>query len=81
MSKNLLHKNKIDLFIQWLKVDGWEIRNGVGHYQVFQFIKKDRCYVVYRRDSMPEHVTVDYRADHLVRKFINDTRKLEGEQK
>lgn len=75
MSKNLLHKNKVDLFIQWLKTDGWEIRDGVGLYQVFQFIKKDRGYAVYKRDSMPEHVTVDSRADHLVKKFINDTKK------
>ena len=82
MSRNLLHKNRLDDFKEWLQAQQIEVRAGKGHYQLFTFWWKDTWIGVYTRIFMPEHLSVDRRADPLVKRFIKEqnveNRKVAG---
>lgn len=71
-----LHVTKLDAFKAWLADNGIAYRPGKGPYQVLQVqTPKDGWQVVFRKDVMPEHFTVNERLMPLVRQFIRERRK------
>lgn len=57
--RNLLHKNKLTQFQDYLDVHGIPHRPGRGDWEVLQVQTPDRKWaVIYRRNHMPEHLTV-----------------------
>lgn len=79
MSANLLHVSKLEAFKSWLTKNerGW--RDGKGPYQVIQVLTENSGWqVVFRRDTMPEHFSINTALEPLVRRFIRES-KLEEE--
>jgi hypothetical protein len=73
MTKCLLHKNHLDEFKTWCIKRGIEIRPGRGHHQVLQVLTaKYSWQVVYERCHAPEHYTVTWPLEAMMRRFIND---------
>lgn len=75
MSRNLLHKSKLLSFIEWLDAKGITHRPPRGDYQVLQVWVSPNWCVIYDRLAAPEHYTVDHRMEHIVRRFIQESRK------
>ncbi|MGL4249288.1 MAG: hypothetical protein ACRDCI_11905 [Plesiomonas shigelloides] len=74
MSRCLLHKNKLDMFKLYLSENGIDFRDGRGDYQVIQ-VRIDGCWhAIYERANMPEHLTVVFGLERLVRKFIRQSK-------
>ena len=59
-ARNLLHITKVEAFVIWLIEQGHECRDPVGHYQLLQVRLNGSpiWHAIYRREHMPEHVTV-----------------------
>lgn len=85
MSRNLLHKTKLDAFKAWLDAHPnleWRNTEGQGNgYCVMQVRSKsggwNKAWLgVYRRDHMPQHYTVDCRLEATVRPFLASARAL-----
>ena len=74
MSRNLLHKSKIERFQIWLATMKIEFRSVDIDYQVMQIKWKNQWMSVFYRDHMPEHYSVDRRLDPLVKMFIDSRR-------
>lgn len=72
-ARNLLHINRLEDFKAWLDSQGIEHRPGRGHYEVLQVqvVKPFWC-VIYRRDHMPEHLTVPENLRRTITRFIID---------
>ncbi len=70
--RSLLHKNDLDLFIKYLDHRCIPHRPGRGDYEVLQVQRADGTWtVLWRRDKMPEHFTVEDRMVPLVQNFID----------
>ena len=79
MSANLLHISRLEAFKAWLTKNdrGW--RPGKGPYQVIQVLTENSGWqVVFRRDTMPEHFSINTALEPLVRRFIHETRLEEA---
>lgn len=79
MSANLLHISRLEAFKAWLTKNdrGW--RPGKGPYQVIQILTENSGWqVVFRRDTDPEHLSLNGALEPLVRRFIRESR-LEAE--
>jgi len=75
MSRNLLHKTKLEPFKAWLTSQGIQHRPPRGDYDVLQVQwKAPDWFCVFDRHTAPEHYTVDSRMEPLVRRFIRETR-------
>ena len=71
MSRNLLHKTKLEDFKKWLDTQGLEHRPARGDYQVLQvLVPRSGWQVVYDRIAAPEHYTVPHPMERLVMRFI-----------
>lgn len=78
MSRNLLHKTKLDAFKAWLDSKGIEHRPGRGEYQMLQVkMKNGQWQCVFDRHSAPEHYTVAHPLEQHVHRFIRDSRTYE----
>lgn len=80
MSRNLLHKSKLDDFKLWLDSNGIEHRPTDANYQVLQIRvtprKKPAFWAsVFDRLDAKEHFTTDYRLDSLVQRYCIESRK------
>lgn len=78
MARNLLHKDKLVEFTRWLASVGIEHRPGVGTYQVLQVkprATREQWEAIYRRDDMPEHLTVTRGLERTVRRFIDHEKR------
>lgn len=77
MSRNTLHKSKLDDFKAWLDAQGIEHRPGKGDWQVLQVRSRDgkNWNAVYERADMPEHLTTVRYLDSLVARFCRDNRR------
>ena len=65
-----LHKNKLEEFKNWLNEMDVPNRPGKGDYQVLQVmvdLHSWKC--IYKRNDMPEHLTVDDLLMPLVKRF------------
>lgn len=79
MSTNLLHTSRLEAFKAWLTKNdrGW--RPGKGPYQVIQVLTENSGWqVVFRRDTMPEHFSINTALEPLVRRFIRESRLEEA---
>lgn len=77
MSRNRLHKNKLDAFKAWLDAAGIAHRPGRGAYQVLQVaLPHNQWGVVYDRDTAPEHYTATAPLDSIVSRFIREKRRI-----
>jgi hypothetical protein len=78
MSRNLLHKTKLEPFKAWLSAKGIQHRPPRGDYDVLQVLSLDRglhqWMCLFDRHHAPEHYTVDERMAPLVRRFIKETK-------
>jgi len=75
MSRNLLHKTKLDAFKVWLTSQGVEHRPPRGDYQVLQVrTKNGQWQCIFDRIAAPEHYTVAGPLEGLVVRFIRETR-------
>ena len=75
MSRNLLHKSKLETLKAWLESQGIQHRPPRGDYQVLQVqAKAPHWFCVFDRHTAPEHYTVDSRMEPLVRRFIRSTK-------
>lgn len=72
MSRNLLHKTKLEDFKVWLDAHHVPHRPGRGSYQALQVNMSGKWCAVYERNDMPEHYTTEHTMDSLVRKFCRD---------
>lgn len=79
MSANLLHISRLEAFKAWLTKNDHGWRPGKGPYQVIQVLTENSGWqVVFRRDTMPEHFSINTALEPLVRRFIHESR-LEAE--
>jgi len=76
MSRNLLHKDKLEELKQWLDTQGIEYRPGRGDWQLMQVRQPGRTQwdVIYERLHMPEHVTVTHPLEGLIHRFIKESK-------
>lgn len=75
MSRNLLHKTKIEAFKAWLDEKGIEHRPARGTYQVLQIkTKNGQWQCVFDRLDAPEHYTVAWPLESMVHRFIRDSK-------
>lgn len=73
--RNLLHKSKLDEFQLWCRANNIATRPGKGDYQVLQVLTpRSGWQVVFRKNDMPEHLTVNAALEPLVREFISAER-------
>lgn len=71
MSRNLLHKTKLEAFKIWLDDRGVEHRPARGEFQVLQvLVPRSGWQVIYDRVTAIEHYTVPHPMESLVLKFI-----------
>ncbi|KVC84003.1 hypothetical protein [Burkholderia ubonensis] len=71
MSRNLLHKTKIESFKSWMDLAGIEHRPGRGDFQVLQIkTKNGQWQCIFDRIEAPEHYTVAWPLEPIVRRFI-----------
>ena len=77
MSRSLLHQLKLGPFLHWCNANGFETTEGDGHYMVARVKPKQskHGYGIWRRDHMPEHYTVDWRLEPVVRLYIKANRE------
>lgn len=71
MSRCLLHKTRLEPFKQWMTAAGIEHRPGRGDFQVLQVkTKNGQWQCVFDRIEAPEHYTVAWPLESIVRRFI-----------
>lgn len=71
MNRHLLHKSKVEDFKAWLDTQGISHRPGRGEYEILQVLRADgQWFKLYRRNHMPEHVTVQEPLVALVRRYV-----------
>jgi hypothetical protein len=82
VSRNLLHKTKLEAFKEWLEENGIEHRPARGDYQVLQVkTKNGQWQCVFDRLDAKEHYTVAWPIEHLVRRFIAAASQAAEERK
>jgi hypothetical protein len=71
MSRCLLHKTKLEPFKTWMTEAGIEHRPGRGDFQILQIkTKNGQWQCVFDRIEAPEHYTVAWPLEPIVRRFI-----------
>lgn len=75
MSRNLLHKSKLDEFKSWLNSQDIPQREPRGQFEVLQVqIKAPQWFCLWERLDAKEHYTVDRRLEPTVHRFIRESR-------
>ncbi|WP_143757418.1 hypothetical protein [Burkholderia singularis] len=71
MSRCLLHKTKLESFKSWMTETGIEHRPGRGDFQILQIkTKNGQWQCIFDRIEAPEHYTVAWPLEPIVRRFI-----------
>lgn len=68
----LLHKNKLDLLKWWLSSRGYEIQPTKDFYEVLRAKKDKDTIIIYRKNEIKEHLTVQQKDHRLIRQFIRE---------
>lgn len=71
-SRCLLHKNKLELFANWLKDNGYNVVETKGIYEVLRATKDKETVIIFTRDNAKEHYTVQGKDYALVKQFIRE---------
>lgn len=72
-TRDLLHRNSIGKFEEYLKANGWVIQETKGLYEVLRAVNysvRKRPLIIYDGKSK-EHLSIDSRDFRIVRNFIN----------
>lgn len=80
-TRDLLHKNKLDEFREWLFADGWTEEKTKGEFEVLRATKpnKKRPLIIYKRTDSKEHYSIDDRDTGLFFQFLNSNKKKKEE--
>lgn len=70
----LLHKNKLELLKWWLSSKGYEIQPTKDFYEILRAKKDKDTIIIYRKNEIKEHLTVQQKDHKLIRQFIRETR-------
>ena len=70
----LLHKNKLELLKWWLSSKGYEIQSTKDIYEVLRAKKGKETVIIYRKNEIKEHLTVQQKDYRLIRQFIRETK-------
>ena len=74
MSRNLLHKSKLQEFQEWLLNNHLTYRFTNAEFQVMQVYYKDHWQPIYDRIDAKEHYTVVRPLEPLVKRFIKESK-------
>ena len=74
----LLHQSKLELLKWWLSANGYEIVPTKGIYEVLRAKKEKETVIVFKQSDKTEHFTVQQKDYRLIRRFINETKKIGG---
>ena len=83
MSRQLLHKNKLDDFKGWCVANGFEVKPpppSADFWLLFCVQYKLHWMGVFQRVDMKEHVSTDRRLDPLVSRYCRERKKANKEQ-
>ena len=71
--RDLLHKNQLSAFREWLIADGWTIEPTKGFYEVLRIRKPNHAAPVlfYLKHEPTEHITTFGLGTSLARQFVN----------
>ena len=75
MSRNLLHTNQLQDFIEWLNSKHINNRPGNGYYEVLQVQVQKQWFVICKREGRVEHLSVPSTLESLVMQFIRFKRE------
>jgi hypothetical protein len=75
--RNLLHKTKLEEFKKFLILNGWEIQQVKGEWEILRAKNKNEKYplIVYKRYDVKEHYTLMNRDIYLFYEFKKYERK------
>lgn len=78
-NRNLLHRNKLNAFRDWVGTKGYVIHPGSNHeYEVLRIEKRSPSgntpHLVFYQKRKYQHVTIPEGAEELVREFIRYSR-------
>jgi ABC-type Na+ transport system ATPase subunit NatA len=77
--RRLLHKNKLDLLKEWLSAKGYEIQATKDFYEVLRAKKDKNTVIIFRKNDVKEHLTVQQKDHALIRQFIRETKRSDAE--
>jgi len=66
-----LHISKLEKFKDYLNDQGIAYRAGKGEYQVLQAKTELGWQVIFKRNDMPEHYSINDKLVGIVREFLN----------
>lgn len=76
MSRCLLQKKKLEAFCAWLDGKKIDRRGPRGEYQVIQIkTRSGQWHAIFDRLNAPEHYTVAWPLESIVRRFIRDSKE------
>ena len=73
-TRDLLHRNSIGKFEEYLKANGWVIQETNGLYEVLRAVNygvRKRPLIIYDGKSK-EHLSIDSRDFNIIRSFLNN---------
>lgn len=78
-NRDLLHRNKLDAFRNWVSTKGYIIHPGSNHdYEVLRIEKSSSSgntpHLVFYQKDRYQHVTIPKGTENLVREFIRHSR-------
>lgn len=74
-NRHLLHKNKLELFKEWLVSKGYTIQDTKGYFEALRAKKDLHTIVIFYQLDASEHLTVLDKDCWLVMQFIKWSRK------
>ena len=69
--RNLLSKNKLEAFKQWLEENKWQIVPVKGEYEILRGKRNGRCIIIYERNNSKEHLSVRDCDVDVIKEFLN----------
>ena len=76
-ARSLLHKTQLEEFAEWLEQRGYTRETPKGDYEVLRMRHDDDRHplLVYKRDHMPEHLTVHGAAYRRAAQFYHEKQR------
>jgi hypothetical protein len=77
MSRNTLHRSKLDDFREWLKGDGWEMEKTKGDFEVLRARKGKRLLLIYDRHG-GDHYSYADTFGGIIRAFLKANKQAKA---